>query len=131
MRKTCHSELSRIFVKFSASLLKFSMFRQRFFPRWTKMCRVPMFNKKITADLSVFCLIFQKLYKRSTQQRINEYFQSLLSKFSGDIRQGFSTQQCLLVMVKKMREISDNNRAFPAVLITSPKLLTLYLTVYL
>ena len=34
-------------------------------------------------------------------QKINEYFESLLSEFPHGFRQGFSAQHCLLVMVSK------------------------------
>ena len=49
-------------------------------------------------------------------QQINKYFESLLSKFQCGFRQGFSAQHCLLVMVKKMKTIRDNEGVFAAVL---------------
>ena len=49
-------------------------------------------------------------------QQINEYFESLLSKFQCGFRQGFSAQHCLLVMVKKMKKIRDSKGVFAAVL---------------
>ena len=49
-------------------------------------------------------------------QQINEYFESLLSKFQCGFRQGFCAQHCLLVMAEKMKKIRDNKGAFAAVL---------------
>ena len=57
-----------------------------------------------------------KLYERCMHQQINEYFESLLSKFQCGFRQGFSAQHCLLVMVKKMKKIRDKKGVFAAVL---------------
>ena len=57
-----------------------------------------------------------KLYERCMHQQINEYFESLLSKFQCGFRQGFSAQHCLLVMVEKLKKIRDNKGVFAAVL---------------
>ena len=46
----------------------------------------------------------------------NKYFESLLSKFQCGFKQGFSAQNCLLVMVEKMKKIRDNKGVFAAVL---------------
>ena len=57
-----------------------------------------------------------KLYEKCLHQQINEYFESLLSKFQCDFRKGFSAQNCLLGMVEKMKKIIDNEGVFAAVL---------------
>ena len=52
-------------------------------------------------------------------QQINEYFESLLSKFRCGCRQGFTAQHSLLVIVKKMKKKiknRDNKGIFAAVL---------------
>ena len=49
-------------------------------------------------------------------QQINEYFESLLSKFQCGLKQRFSAQHCLLVMVEKMKKIRDKKRVFAVVL---------------
>ena len=49
-------------------------------------------------------------------KQINEYFESLLSKFQCGFRQGLSAQHCLLVTVEKMKKIRDNKGGFVAVL---------------
>ena len=47
----------------------------------------------------------------------NKYFEPLLSKFQCGFKQGFSAQNCLLVMVEKMKiKNRDNKGVFAAVL---------------
>ena len=57
-----------------------------------------------------------KLYERCMHKQINEYFESVLSKFQCGFRQRFSAQHCLLVMVQKIQKIRDNKGVFAAVL---------------
>ena len=49
-------------------------------------------------------------------QIINEYFESVLSKFQCGFRQGLSAQHGLLVIVEQMKKIRDNKGFFAAVL---------------
>ena len=49
-------------------------------------------------------------------QIINEYFESVLSKFQCGFRQGFSAQHGLLVIVEQMKKIRDNKGFFAAIL---------------
>ena len=49
-------------------------------------------------------------------RQINDYFESLLSKFQCGFRQEFGAQHCLLVMVEKLKKIRDNKGVFAAVL---------------
>ena len=46
----------------------------------------------------------------------NKYFEWLLSQFQCGFKQGFSAQNCLLVMVEKIKKIRDNKGVFAAVL---------------
>ena len=57
-----------------------------------------------------------KLYERCMHQQISEYFESLLSKFQCGFRQEFSTQNCLLVLVDKIKKVRNNTEVFTAVL---------------
>ena len=71
---------------------------------------------RITTDLSVFCLIYQNYMKGVCINISNKYFESLLSQFQCGFKQGFSAQNCLLVMVEKIKKIRDNKGVFAAVL---------------
>ena len=71
---------------------------------------------RITTDLSVFCLIYQNYMKGVCINISNKYFESLLSQFQCGLKQGFSAQNCLLVMVEKIKKIRDNKGVFAAVL---------------
>ena len=42
------------------------------------------------------------VYERCVQEQINEYFSDLLSKYQCGFRQGYGTQDCLLVMIEKL-----------------------------
>ena len=53
------------------------------------------------------------LMKRNQQQL---YQFKILSKFHGGFRQGFNAQHCLLVMVEKRRNISDEKGFFATIL---------------
>ena len=50
------------------------------------------------------------------QQEVNEYSQSLLSKFQYGCRQRFNARHCLLVMVEKIIKIRDSKGVSVAVL---------------
>ena len=50
------------------------------------------------------------------QEQINDYFDSILSKFQCGFRKGFSAQHCLLVMIEKFRKARDQKGVFAAVL---------------
>ena len=49
------------------------------------------------------------------------YFAINLSKFQCGFRRGFSTQDCLLLMLEKWKYAVDNNKAFGALLIDISK----------
>ena len=99
------------------------MLRQTFFSPDELKCAevVPVYKKmikriRITTDLSVFCLIYQNYMKGVCINISNKYFESLLSQFQCGFKQGFSAQNCLLVMVEKIKKIRDNKGVFAAVL---------------
>ena len=54
-----------------------------------------------------------RLSESCMHKQINEYFESLLSKFHCGFRQGFSA---LLVMVERMKKIRHNKGVFAAFL---------------
>ena len=57
-----------------------------------------------------------KIYERCIQKQVNEYFANFLSKYQCAFWQGFITQDCLLVMIEKLRKIRDAKGVFTAVL---------------
>ena len=63
-------------------------------------------------------------------QQINECFESVLSKFKYGFKQEFSAQHCHLVMVEKLKKTETTKEFLMWFSLTSPKLLTVYLTVY-
>ena len=49
-------------------------------------------------------------------KKLSTFFESILSKFQCGSRKGYSTQQCLLLMLEKWKLAVDNNEAFGALL---------------
>ena len=49
-------------------------------------------------------------------EQMDEYFKNILSKFQCGFRKGYSAQQCLLLMVERLRRSRDNKGVFAAVL---------------
>ena len=92
------------------------------FPDKLKLAEVvPVYKKNDKKDKSNYRPIsilsnISKIYERCIQTQLNEYFAKFLSKFQCDFRKGFSTQHCLLVMIKKLGEIRDEKGVFAAVL---------------
>ena len=58
-----------------------------------------------------------KVYERCLYDQVNEYFQSLFSKFQCCFRKGHSAQQCLLVLIEKCGKVLDK-RGFAGLLLT-------------
>ena len=56
-----------------------------------------------------------KIYERIMHNEMNKFFINKLSKYQCGFGKGFGTQFCVLVMIKKLREIRDNKRVFAAV----------------
>ena len=55
------------------------------------------------------------------QEKHDEYFVDLLSKYQCGFRQSYETQNCLLAMIEKQRKIRDKKGIFAAVLIDLSK----------
>ena len=65
------------------------------------------------------------LYERCMDQQMNKYFESLLSKFQCGFRQGFSACDG-----QKKKNLEATNGFLLRFLLTSPKLLTAYFTIF-
>ena len=57
-----------------------------------------------------------KIYERCMHDQLSKYFDKILSKFQFGFRKGFSTQQCLLAMIEKLRKSLDKGGASAALL---------------
>ena len=64
-----------------------------------------------------------KIFERCMFRQIKEYMDMFLSKHQCFFRKGYSTQQCLLAMLKKWRSAVDNKKTFGALLKTCLKCL--------
>ena len=53
-----------------------------------------------------------KIFARCTYDQLKNYFDKILSKYQCGFRNGFSTQHCLLAMIKKLRNSLDSGRGF-------------------
>ena len=51
-------------------------------------------------------------------KQIPEYFESFLSKYQRRFSKGFSTQQCFLSMLEKLKHVIDNEKLFGGTLKT-------------
>ena len=49
------------------------------------------------------------------KEQVNDYFVDLLFEFQCGFRQGFNSQQCLLVLIEKPRKIRCQRGVFAAV----------------
>ena len=76
------------------------------FPSELKNANVtPVFKKKGQSDVENYSPIsilpiFSEVYERCMYDQMYEYFNKILSKQQCGFRQGFSTQHCLLAMMK-------------------------------
>ena len=57
-----------------------------------------------------------KIYEKSMYKQISDFFENILSKYQCGFRKGFSSQQCLLVMIEKWRKSLDKGGSFGALL---------------
>ena len=83
------------------------------FPSNLKAADIPPTNKKKDMSdienyrpisiLSELC----KIYERCMYDQMYKYFEQILSKYQWGFRQVYSTQHCLLMMVKKWKEVLD------------------------
>ena len=60
--------------------------------------------------------VISKIFERIIFDQISSYIDSCLSPFLSGLRQGFSTQHCLVVMLERWRNALDNNNKAGAVL---------------
>ena len=134
---TYHSELSRNLVTFSeVSLLKIALecFDKGFFPDELKCAEVaPVYKKRIiiTIDRSVFCLIYQNYMKGvciNNLVNIFDIFIKVSMRFHKKI-QG-ATLPFSDVGKMKTRKTEATKEFLLRFSLTSPKLLTAYLTFY-
>ena len=62
-----------------------------------------------------------KTYEKCIFSQISSYFEKLLSRYQFDFRKGYSTQQCLLVMIEKWRQNLDKGGHYGVLLIDISK----------
>ena len=84
------------------------------FPQVLKIAEVTPIYKKANPfekdNYRPISILFNisKVFERTMHNQINNFIINKLSKYQCGFRKGFGTQQCLLVMIKKLREIRDN-----------------------
>ena len=83
-------------------------------------------NFRQVSILPVLSEIFWKLMSRE----ISTFFVNILSKLQDGFRNGYSTQQCLLLMLEKWKLVVDNNEPFGALSTDLSKALLLLLILY-
>ena len=100
------------------------------FPQVLKIAEVTPIYKKANPfekdnyrPISILSNIL-KVFERTMHNQINNFIINKLSKYQCGSRKGFGTQQCLLVMVKKLRKIRDNKGILQQCLLIYQKLLT-------
>ena len=57
-----------------------------------------------------------KIYEKCIFSQISNYFEKILSRYQFGFRKGHSTQQCLLVMIEKLRQSLDKGGHYGALL---------------
>ena len=72
-------------------------------------------NKENYRPVSILPVI-SKIFEKIMNDQLTSYFEKILSKFQCGFRQGFSTQDCLLLMLEKWKHAVDNNKVFGALL---------------
>ena len=60
--------------------------------------------------------IFSKVFERSIFAQISVFFDNFLSKQQCGFRKGYSTQQCLLALLRKWKRAVGSGRMFGALL---------------
>ena len=73
---------------------------------------LPTHKKKDKSDIENYCPIsivptLSKIYERCMYDQMYKYFDKALSKYQCGFRQGYITQQCLLMIVEKWKEALD------------------------
>ena len=57
-----------------------------------------------------------EVYEEFMIAQISVYYESILSKYQCEFRNGFSVQQCLLSMLEKSKYAPDNKKVFVSLL---------------
>ena len=57
-----------------------------------------------------------KIFEKWMFEQMSQFFENIFSKYHCGFRKGFSTQQCLLEMLKKWKKSVDNSKMFGALL---------------
>ena len=99
-----------------------SSFKSSSFPSCLKMADVTPLHKKGKKDLKEKCRpvsilpVFSKVFERSMFAQMSSFFDNFLSKQQCGFRKGYSTQQCLLVLLEKWKRAVDSGQMFGALL---------------
>ena len=72
-------------------------------------------HKNNYGPVSISPLISQ-VFEKIMNKQLSIYFEEILSKFQCGFRKGFSTQHCLLLMLKKWKRVVDNDKVFRVLL---------------
>ena len=92
------------------------------FPEDLKTAEVaPVCKKKKRTEKTNFSPVsilsnISKTYETSFYNQMYDYLDSIFSKYQCRFRKGHSPQPCLLCMIEKINQASDNNNVFGAVL---------------
>ena len=57
------------------------------------------------------------MFEKILSNQLYIYFENVFSKFQCGFRKGFSTQQCLLLIIEKWKKAVDKDQTFGALLI--------------
>ena len=68
------------------------------------------------SDFFGYLPFLSKLFGRLISKRLSECFESILSKFRCDFKNGYGAQHCLLMMLETWKEATDKSKAFQALL---------------
>ena len=82
---------------------------------------IPVFKKVSRNDIENYRPVsilpnISKIFERCIYKQLYSYFDNFLSKYQTGFRKGYSTQQCLLAMIEKLKESIDNKGVYAALL---------------
>ena len=82
---------------------------------------IPVFKKGSRNDIENYRPVsilpnISKIFERCIYKQLYSYFDNFLSKYQTGFRKGYSTQQCLLAMIEKLKESIDNKGVYAALL---------------
>ena len=70
---------------------------------------------------SVSILAISKIYEKCIVSQISNYFKKTLSRYQFGFLKGYSTEQCLLVIIEKRRQSFDKGMHYGVLLIDLSK----------